>query len=182
MNSRFFIDRPVLTAVIMCFSLMLGLIALPQLEISRYPSIAPPSIRISLSYPGASAATLERTVSQVIEQKMTGLDNLLYFSSRANSEGSVTMSFTFDPKVDPDVAQMQVQNRLDSIISQLPEAVQQRGARIRKVSDDTLQRIAFFASDGSLSQEDVADFLASVIQDPLSRLNGVGEVNLQGSQ
>ncbi len=182
MNSRFFIDRPVLTAVIMCFSLMLGLIALPQLEISRYPSIAPPSIRISLSYPGASAATLERTVSQVIEQKMTGLDNLLYFSSRANSEGSVTMSFTFDPKVDPDVAQMQVQNRLDSIISQLPEAAQQRGARIRKVSDDTLQRIAFFASDGSLSQEDVADFLASVIQDPLSRLNGVGEVNLQGSQ
>ncbi len=182
MNSRFFIDRPVLTIVIMIFTVMMGLIALPNLEIARYPSIAPPSVRVSLSYPGASAATLERTVAQVVEQRMTGLDNLLYFSSRANSEGQVTMSFSFDPKVDPDVAQMQVQNRLDSIMSQLPEVVQRRGATIRKVSDDTLQQIAFFASDGSLSQEDVADFLASVIQDPLSRVNGVGEVNLRGSQ
>ena len=182
MFSRFFIARPVLTAVVILITLLLGLLSLMQLEIARYPSIAPPAVSISLSYPGASASTLEHTVSQVVEQQMTGLDNLLYFRTRANSEGRVSMNFYFDPSVNPDVAQMQVQNRLDTIMSSLPEAVQRSGARIRKVSDDTLQNIAFYATDGSLSQEDVADFLASVVQDPLSRLNGVGQVTLRGSQ
>lgn len=182
MLSKFFIDRPVLTIVVACLVIMFGLMALPRLELSRYPNIAPPSVRITFSYPGASAETLENTVSQVVEQQMTGLDNLLYFSSRANSEGRVNIVFSFEPGTDPDIAQMQVQNRLDAVLSSLPEAVQDQGVRIRKVSDDTLQTIAFYSDDGSLTQEDVADFLSSVVQDPLSRVNGVGSVTLFGAQ
>lgn len=180
--SRFFIARPVLVWVIALLTLLTGFICVPLMELSRYPAIAPATVRITLSYPGASAVTLENTVAQVVEQQMTGLDHLLYFSSRANSEGSLTMSFYFDPSVNPDVAQMQVQNRLDAIMSKLPDAVQQSGVRVRKISDDTLQTIAFYAEDGSLAQEDVADFVNSTVQDPISRLNGVGNVTLNGSE
>lgn len=182
MISKFFIDRPVLAWVIAILALLFGSITLPNMEISRFPNIAPPSVRISLSYPGATPQTLENSVAQVIEQQMTGLDGLLYFSTRSTSEGNVTISFSFDPSINPDVAQMQVQNRLDSIMTKLPEAVQKNGARVRKVSDDTLLRIAFYAEDGSMPQEDIADFLASVVQDPISRINGVGQVSLYGSE
>ena len=181
MLSKFFIDRPVLAWVVAIMTILFGLIILPRLEIARFPNIAPPSVRVSMQYPGASADTLETSIAQVVEQQMTGLDNLLYFSSQSSSEGTINLSFSFDPSVDPDIAQMQIQNRLNSIMSKLPESVQKNGARIRKVSDDTLQRIAFYAEDGSMSQEDVADFVSSVVQDPISRVNGVGNVDLNGS-
>lgn len=182
MISKFFIDRPVLSWVIALLTLLLGLICLPNMEIARYPNIAPPSVRVTFTYSGASAETMENTVAQVVEQQMTGLDHLLYFSSSANSEGSLTLSFSFDPSVDPDVAQMQIQNRLDTIMNKLPDAVQRNGVRVRKVSDDTLLTIAFYARDGSMGQEDVADFVSSVLQDPISRINGVGNVTLHGSE
>ena len=182
MLSKFFIDRPVLSWVIALLTVILGLIVLPSLKLSRFPDIAPPTISISLSYPGASAETLENSVAQVVEQQMTGLDNLLYFNTTVNSEGNVNVRFSFDQSVNPDVAQMQVQNRFDMAMSKLPDEVQQNGVRIRKVSEDVLQNIAFYTKDGSLTQEDIGDFIVSVLQDPISRLNGVGDVNVRGSQ
>lgn len=182
MLSKFFIDRPVLAWVIAIVTVMLGLIVLPALKLSRFPDIAPPTISITLSYPGASAETLENSVAQVVEQQMTGLDNLLYFTTTVNSEGDVNLRFSFDQSVNPDVAQMQVQNRFDMAVSKLPDEVQQNGVRIRKVSEDVLQNIAFYTKDGSLTQEDIGDFIVSVLQDPISRLNGVGDVNVRGSQ
>ena len=182
MLSKFFIDRPVLAWVIAILTVILGLIVLPSLKLSRFPDIAPPTISISLSYPGASAETLENSVAQVVEQQMTGLDNLLYFNTTVNSEGNVNVRFSFDQSVNPDVAQMQVQNRFDMAMSKLPDEVQQNGVRIRKVSEDVLQNIAFYTKDGSLTQEDIGDFIVSVLQDPISRLNGVGDVNVRGSQ
>lgn len=182
MLSKFFIDRPVLSWVIALLTVILGLIVLPSLKLSRFPDIAPPTISISLSYPGASAETLENSVAQVVEQQMTGLDNLLYFNTTVNSEGNVNVRFSFDQSVNPDVAQMQVQNRFDMAMSKLPDEVQQNGVRIRKVSEDVLQNIAFYTKDGSLTQEDIGGFIVSVLQDPISRLNGVGDVNVRGSQ
>ena len=117
MLSKFFIDRPVLAWVIAILTVILGLIVLPSLKLSRFPDIAPPTISISLSYPGASAETLENSVAQVVEQQMTGLDNLLYFNTTVNSEGNVNVRFSFDQSVNPDVAQMQVQNRFDMAMS-----------------------------------------------------------------
>ena len=162
MLSKFFIDRPVLSWVIALLTVILGLIVLPSLKLSRFPDIAPPTISISLSYPGASAETLENSVAQVVEQQMTGLDNLLYFNTTVNSEGNVNVRFSFDQSVNPDVAQMQVQNRFDMAMSKLPDEVQQNGVRIRKVSEDVLQNIAFYTKDGSLTQEDIGDFIVSV--------------------
>ncbi len=182
MISKFFIDRPVLAWVCAILTVILGLLVFPALKLSRFPDIAPPTISISLSYPGASAETLENSVAQVVEQQMTGLDNLLYFTTEVNSEGNVNLRFSFDQSVNPDVAQMQVQNRFDMAVSKLPDEVQQNGVRIRKVSEDVLQNIAFYSSDGSLTQEDIGDFVVSVLQDPISRVNGVGDVNIRGSQ
>ncbi len=182
MFSKFFIDRPVLAWVIAILTVILGFLVLPTLKLARFPDIAPPTISISLRYPGASAETLENSVAQVVEQQMSGLDNLLYFTTEVNSEGSVNLRFSFDQKVDPDVAQMQVQNRFDMALSKLPDEVQQNGVRIRKVSEDVLQNIAFYSTDGSLSQPDIGDFIVSVLQDPISRVNGVGDVNVRGSQ
>ena len=181
MLSRFFINRPVFATVIALLIMVLGFLCLPRLEISRFPNIAPPSIRLTLKYNGASALTMENSVVQVVEQQMSGLDGLLYFSSTSTSSGEATLSFSFDQKVDPDVAQMQIQNRLQNIMSRLPQAVQDNGFNVRKVSEDTLQRIAFYCDDGSMQEEDIADFVSSVLQDSISRLDGVGAVNVFGS-
>lgn len=181
MLSKFFIDRPVLAWVMAFLVILFGIIIYPSLKVERYPDIAPPSVRLELSYPGASAETLINSVAQVVEQQMTGLDNLIYFSTQATSEGNLTFSFSFEQGTNADIAQMQIQNRLDSIMSRLPETVQDNGASLRKVSDDTLQRIAFYCTNGTLKQDDIADFITSVISDPISRINGVGSVSIQGS-
>lgn len=181
MLSKFFIDRPVAAWVVALMIMIAGAICLPRMKIARYPEIAPPSISVSTTYSGASAQTVENSVAQVIEQEMTGIDGLLYFNTSATSDGSVTIRFSFDTNVDVDVAQMQVQNRLSGIMSRLPDQVQRNGVRVRKVSDDTLQTIAFYTTDDSMTQEDIADFVTSALQDPLSRLNGVGDVSVYGA-
>lgn len=181
MISKFFIDRPVAAWVIALMIMIAGAICLPRMKIARLPEIAPPSVSVSCTYSGASAQTVENSVAQVIEQEMTGLDGLLYFSTTSTSDGSVRLRFSFDTNIDVDVAQMQVQNRLSGITSRLPDQVQRSGLRVRKVSDDTLQTIAFYTRNDSMSQEDIADFLVSVVQDPISRLNGVGDVSVQGA-
>lgn len=181
MISKFFIDRPVAAWVVALMIMIAGLICLPRMKIARFPEIAPPSVSVSTTYSGASAQTVENSVAQVIEQEMTGIDGLLYFSTTSASDGSVRIRFSFDTNVDVDVAQMQVQNRLSGIMSRLPDQVQRNGVRVRKVSDDTLQTIAFYTTNDSMSQEDIADFLTSAVQDPISRLNGVGDVSIYGA-
>lgn len=182
MLSKFFIDRPVAAWVVALMILIAGMICLPKMKIARFPEVAPPSISVSATYSGASAETAENSIAQIIEQEMTGLDGLLYFSTTTTSDGTVRLRFSFDTSVDVDVAQMQVQNRLSSITTRLPEQVQRSGMRVRKVSDDTLQTIAFYTKDNSMSQEEIADFLVSVVQDPISRVSGVGDVTLLGSE
>ena len=181
MISKFFIDRPVAAWVIAIMIMIVGMICLPSMKIARFPEIAPPTISVSTSYSGASAQTVENSVAQIIEQEMTGLDGLIYFSTTTTSDGNARFRFSFDTDVDVDVAQMQVQNRLSGVLSRLPDSVQRSGVRVRKVSDDVLQTISFYTTNDSMSQEDIADFLVSVVQDPISRLNGVGDVSVFGS-
>ena len=182
MISKFFIDRPVAAWVVALMIMIAGLICLPQMKIARFPEIAPPSISISANYSGASAQTVENSVAQIIEQEMTGLDGLLYFSTTSTSDGNVRLRFSFDTSVDVDVAQMQVQNRLSGITSRLPDQVQRSGVRTRKSSEDNLQTIAFYTRDDSMTQEEIADFLVSIVQDPISRVSGVGDVAVLGSE
>lgn len=182
MISKFFIDRPVAAWVVALMILIAGLICLPRMKIARFPEVAPPSIVVGATYSGASAQTAENTIAQIIEQNMTGLDGLLYFSTTTTSDGAVRLRFAFDNSIDVDVAQMQVQNRLSSISSRLPEQVQRTGIRVNKVSDDPLQTIAFYSPNNSMSQEEISDFLVSIVQDPLSRVNGVGDVAIYGSE
>lgn len=182
MISNFFIKRPILAMVIALLAIMMGLIVLPKLQLQRFPDIAPPSIAINLSYPGASAQTLENSVAQVVEQQMTGLDGLLYFTTKISSDGNISFRFLFDNSVDPDIAQMQVQNSFQIVLTKLPEIVQKNGARIRKTSEEELQTIAFFSTDNSMSAADVGDFVGSVIMDQIARVNGVGDVSLRGAK
>lgn len=182
MISNFFIKRPILAMVIAILSIVMGLIVLPKLQLQRFPDIAPPSIAINLSYPGASAQTLENSVAQVVEQQMTGLDGLLYFTTQINSDGNINFRFLFNNDVDPDVAQMQVQNSFQIVLSKLPEVVQKNGAKIRKTSEEELQTIAFFSTDNSMDAADVGDFVGSVLMDQIARVNGVGDVSLRGAK
>ncbi|MBR9885688.1 MAG: multidrug efflux RND transporter permease subunit, partial [Oceanospirillales bacterium] len=139
--ARFFIDRPIFAWVIAIVIMVAGLLAIRILPIQQYPTIAPPSVAISASYPGASAKTLEDSVTQVIEQSMTGLDGLLYMSSNSSSSGSVQISLTFAPGTDPDIAQVQVQNKLSQAEPLLPQAVQQQGVSVTKGSTGFLMVI-----------------------------------------
>jgi hydrophobe/amphiphile efflux-1 (HAE1) family protein len=180
--ARFFIDRPVFAWVLALAVMLMGVILLRTLPISQYPTIAPPSIRISLTYPGASAETVQNTVVQVIEQQMTGLDGLLYFTSSSNRDGSATVELTFAQGTNADTAQVQVQNKLSLAETRLPETVRQQGIRVAKSSSAFLMVIGFVASDGSLDSSDLADFIATNVQDPLTRTLGVGDFQLFGSQ
>ena len=171
--ARFFIDRPVFAWVIAILIMMAGGISIFRLPVEQYPRIAPPVVTITAKYSGASAQTLEDTVAQVIEQKLNGIDGLLYINSTSDAAGQVSIRLTFDPDTNPDVAQMQVQN--------LPEEVTRQGITVTKVADSFLQMYAFVSSDDSMSAADLCDFVGSTILDPLSRVDGVGEVSLFGA-
>ncbi|WP_145578586.1 multidrug efflux RND transporter permease AcrD [Yersinia alsatica] len=180
--ANFFIDRPIFAWVLAIILCLTGALAISTLPVEQYPNLAPPNVRISASYPGASAQTLENTVTQVIEQSMTGLDNLLYMSSQSSSAGTASITLTFQAGTDPNEAMQQVQNQLQSAIKKLPQDVQQQGVSVSKSGDNTLMMVAFVSTDGSMDKQDIADYVASNLQDPLSRIEGVGSIDAFGSQ
>jgi hydrophobe/amphiphile efflux-1 (HAE1) family protein len=179
---RFFIDRPIFAWVIAILIMMAGATAVTTLPISQYPAIAPPNILISATYPGASAKTVEDTVTQVIEQKMNGLDHLRYMASNSDSAGNASVTLTFDADTNPDIAQVQVQNKLQLAMPLLPQEVQRQGVRVQKAVNNYLLIVSFVSADGSMSRNDLADYAASALLDPISRVNGVGDVQLFGAQ
>ena len=179
--SRIFIDRPIFAWVLAIIVMLGGIGAFFTLPIEQYPDIAPTNVNIQANYPGASAETVENSVTQIVEQQLTGLDGLLYFSSSANSRGQTRITVTFDNRVDPDIAQVQVQNKIQTAISRLPAEVQQQGVRVTKSNSDTLLMVAVYDTTKTRNYVDIADYLASNIQDPLSRVPGVGDVNVFGS-
>jgi len=179
--ARFFIDRPVFAWVLAIIVMMAGILSISGLPIEQYPKVAPPSVTISAAYPGASAETIENTVTQVIEQSLTGIDNLRYFiSSSENARMSITL--TFEPGTDPDIAQVQTQNKLQSSMSLLPTQVQQQGVTVNKSNDAFAVVVGFYSKDGSLSQFDLSDMLVSQFQDQIARVNGVGNLRVFGAQ
>lgn len=180
--AKFFIDRPIFAWVIAIIIMLAGTLSLLNLPVQQYPSIAPPQIRISANYPGASAQTIEDSVTQVIEQSMTGLDGLLYMSSQSNSSGNVSISLTFAPGVSADIAQVQVQNNLSLAEALLPIEVQQMGISVTKASSSFLMIVGLVSSDGKLTKFDLADYANSNLKEPLSRTPGVGELRVFGSQ
>jgi multidrug efflux pump len=179
---NFFIDRPIFAWVLAIVIMLAGALAVTTLPIAQYPSIAPPAIGISVTYPGASAETVQSAVTQVIEQQLSGIDRLLYFSSESDKDGSMTITLYFLQGTDPDVAQVQVQNKLQLATPLLPVEVQAQGIRVAKATRNFLMIVAFTSTDGSLDASDIGDFIASNIQDPISRTRGVGDYQLFGSQ
>jgi multidrug efflux pump len=180
--ARFFIDRPVFAWVISILIMGIGILAIRLLPIAQYPQIAPPSVTISGTYPGASASTVANTVTQVIEQQMTGLDGLRYFSSSSTSAGSAEITLTFETGTDVDIAQVQVQNKLSRATPLLPEIVQRQGLTVEKSSAGFLMVVGLISTDGSLEQVDLADYMVTNLVDELSRIQGVGSVNVFGGQ
>jgi multidrug efflux pump len=180
--SRFFIDHPVFAWVLAIVMMLAGAVAVFTLPIAQYPSIAPPAVSITVTYPGASAETVQSTVVQVIEQQLSGLDHLLYFSSESDKDGSITITLSFDQGTNPDIAQVQVQNKLQLAQPRLPVVVQQQGIQVAKATKNFLVVVGFVSTDGSMSSADLGDFIASTVQDPISRTAGVGDYQLFGSQ
>ncbi|EMU1245533.1 multidrug efflux RND transporter permease [Escherichia coli] len=180
--ANFFIDRPIFAWVLAILLCLTGTLAIFSLPVEQYPDLAPPNVRVTANYPGASAQTLENTVTQVIEQNMTGLDNLMYMSSQSSGTGQASVTLSFKAGTDPDEAVQQVQNQLQSAMRKLPQAVQNQGVTVRKTGDTNILTIAFVSTDGSMDKQDIADYVASNIQDPLSRVNGVGDIDAYGSQ
>ncbi len=179
--AQFFIDRPIFAWVIAIIIMLAGALAIKELPVSQYPAIAPPQVSINASYPGASAKTAEDTVTQVIEQKMNGIDHLTYMASTSDSFGNVSVTLTFDSGTDPNIAQVQVQNKLQLATPLLPQAVQQRGLQVTKSTRNFLMVVGFFSEDGSMNRYDLADYVAANVQDVISRAQGVGEVTMFGS-
>ncbi len=180
--SRFFIDRPIFAWVIAIVIMLAGALAIHHLPIAQYPPIAPPAVSISATYPGASAKTVEDSVTQIIEQQMKGIDHLAYMSSTSDSAGSVEITLTFAAGTDPDIAQVQVQNKLSLATPLLPQEVQKQGVRVAKATMNFLMVMGFVSEDGSLSDIDLGDYVAANVQDFIARVNGVGETTLFGSK
>ncbi len=182
MLSRIFIDRPIFAWVIAIVIMLAGLGGIAALPVEQYPDIAPVEVNINASYPGASAETLENSVTQILEQQLTGVDGLLYFSSSSSSRGQVSISATFDRKVDPDIAQVQVQNKVQQALARLPAQVQQQGVRVTKSNPDFLMIVSVYDTTGQYTNLDISDYLASNVQDVIARIPGVGDTNVFGSQ
>ena len=180
--ARFFIDRPVFAWVIAIIIMLAGGLAIFTLPIAQYPTVAPPTVSIEATYPGASAAVVEDSVTQVIEQNMTGLDGLLYMSSSSSSNGRAEVTLTFATGTDPDIAQVQVQNKLQLAMPLLPQEVQQQGITVTKASSSFLMVVGFVSRDGSMSRTDIADYVIANLADPVSRITGVGTVQVFGAQ
>jgi multidrug efflux pump len=180
--SNFFIDRPIFAWVIAIVIMLAGGLAVVSLPVAQYPPIAPPAISISVVYPGASAETVQNTVTQVIEQQMSGLDHLLYFSSESDKDGSMTITLYFAQGTNPDISQVQVQNKLQLAVPLLPTEVQLQGLRVAKATRNFLVIIGFVSTDGSMTAPDIGDYVASHVQDAISRTRGVGDYQLFGSQ
>ncbi|GAB4517609.1 MAG: efflux RND transporter permease subunit [Amphiplicatus sp.] len=180
--ANFFIERPVFAWVIAIIAMLAGALSLMRLPIEQYPEIAPPQVTITAVYPGASAKAVEDAVTQVIEQQMKGIDNLRYITSNSSADGVMSMTLTFESGTDPDIAQVQVQNKLSLAAPLLPEEVQRQGVVVEKAQTGFLMVVALASEDGSLSRFDLADYIASSLQDPISRVKGVGRVQLFGSQ
>ncbi|NBF06860.1 efflux RND transporter permease subunit [Pseudomonas sp. Fl5BN2] len=180
--SKFFIDRPIFAWVIALVIMLVGALSILKLPINQYPSIAPPAIAISVTYPGASAQTVQDTVVQVIEQQLNGIDNLRYVSSESNSDGSMTITATFEQGTNSDTAQVQVQNKLNLATPLLPQEVQQQGIRVTKAVKNFLLVIGVVSEDGSMSKDDLSNYIVSNMQDPISRTAGVGDFQVFGAQ
>ena len=180
--ASFFIDRPVFAWVISILIMGIGVLAIRLLPVSQYPAIAPPSISVSANYPGAAADTVANTVTQVIEQQMTGLDGLRYFSSRSTSQGNAEITLTFETGTDADIAQVQVQNKLGQATPLLPEVVQRQGITVEKSSAGFLMVIGLISTDDSLNQVDLSDYMTTNLVDELSRVEGVGSVQVFGAE
>lgn len=180
--ANFFIQRPIFAWVLAIILMMAGGLAILQLPVAQYPIIAPPAIAVNAVYPGADAQTVQDTVTQVIEQNMNGIDNLMYMSSTSDSAGNVTVTLTFTSGTDPDIAQVQVQNKLQLAMPLLPQEVQQQGISVEKASSSFLLVAGFITSNPALTQEDISDYVASNVKDAISRTSGVGDVQLFGAQ
>ncbi|MEK1942846.1 MAG: efflux RND transporter permease subunit [Pseudomonas sp.] len=180
--SKFFIDRPIFAWVIALVIMLVGTLSILKLPINQYPAIAPPAIAIQVTYPGASAQTVQDTVVQIIEQQLNGIDNLRYVSSESNSDGSMTITATFNQGTSPDTAQVQVQNKLNLATPLLPQEVQQQGIRVTKAVKNFLMVVGLVSEDGSMTREDLSNYIVSNMQDPISRTSGVGDFQVFGAQ
>ena len=180
--SKFFIDRPIFAWVIALVIMLVGTLSILKLPINQYPAIAPPAIAIQVTYPGANAQTVQDTVVQVIEQQLNGIDNLRYVSSESNSDGSMTITATFNQGTNPDIAQVQVQNKLNLATPLLPQEVQQQGIRVTKAVKNFLMVVGLVSEDGSMGKEDLSNYIVSNMQDPISRTSGVGDFQVFGAQ
>jgi multidrug efflux pump len=179
--SRVFIDRPIFAWVIAIIVMLMGVGAIMSLPIAQYPDVAPPQVNVRASYPGASAETVQNSVTQIIEQQLTGIDGLIYFSSSSTSRGQVNISATFEKGTDPDIAQVQVQNQVQQALSRLPQQVQQQGLRVTKSNPDFLMIVGVYDETDKRTNQDVSDWMASNMQDTLARIPGVGETNVFGA-
>src|SRR5690349_4401685 len=180
--SRFFIDRPVFAWVLAIVIMLTGGIAAMQLPVEQYPTIAPPAVVVRAVYPGADAQTVQNSVTQVIEQQLTGLDNLLYFSSASNADGTAVITATFAPGTKPDIAQVQVQNKVQAAVPLLPSQVQQLGVVVAKNQPTFIIVIGIYDDTGRYDNVDISDFITSKMNDPLSRVPGVGSTQVFGAQ
>lgn len=180
--AKFFIDRPIFAWVLAIIIMLSGALSIIRLPIEQYPNVAPPAVEIQANYPGADAKTLQDSVTQVIEQNMNGIDGLMYMSSSSDSSGTMALTLTFQSGTDADIAQVQVQNKLQLAMPLLPQEVQQQGIQVKKSSSSFLMVAGFVSQDGSMTQNDIADYVASNIKDPISRTPGVGDTQVFGAQ